>query len=548
MAGVGPFECLVAIEGRLEGMADNIMVDENNTNDQSEAGQNPLERIEAEAQDEHAASEKIREAGTSASETFFSLFNFRKTSAGQGTRERWAARSGYRRLRLTLIGVVTLILGGGGYYVFNGWLSEKDNVGSARTGDSNNDPFAGLGMTTVAASPGHEQVVFVILEDITEENRRKAVGPNRPNKTGIDIFNGIRSVSGDGDVLFTNHNGDTVRIEWIVESPFPDKTLDRLQDKAEGLEPVLAVGHVTSTTARTACEKWYQREGIPVILVGPTNPEITRDAAERRESVILRLLRTDDYQIMEIISATQTDDSIVVRLLMDKSFGSRVLATFDITATDARAPEIHSFLKEYRPEALVFVGMTERGIAMVRSLENLARVKRRRFGDSARAGGDTDDFGGTAFVFTDGCASTEFFQFMLDRKAYLSGTKDRTGVPWRSLTLLSPVPPYTEAGNQRFDYENVGVVAGLLARQLLTDAARGNGNPTRQAVLESLKSKYKRKVSLKEPPASFRQTELLTLVFDEYGDNSAWAYYQYKLVPSGIKAFKDGSPVSDERK
>jgi len=298
----------------------------------------------------------------------------------------------------------------------------------------------------------------------TPLQKRKVVCLVLPTETAAakDMRSGFVSGLRD-DQKSMKVRDEIVEIMHFADGPSPKDTINRLQKMELDYEYVLAVGHESSTLAHHVCQEFYLDREIPVILLGPTNPEITRDANLREKKLILRLLPTNMFQVKAIADFIQNEkhDRVVVacdignpfysqsltkQLATDNKLGPKVVATIEVSSTDSARINFDR-LTELNPDVLVFVGMTEAARVVLRTWEELSAVK---------AGGRKLP----AVIFTDGCATKEFQEFIQ------AGGLSR----WGAIAVVSPMPADDSNIPANFDYEPLGRLAYALTKNILEES------------------------------------------------------------------------------
>lgn len=326
-----------------------------------------------------------------------------------------------------------------------------------------------------------------------------------------------------------------------------ENTIARIRSEAQTYDCVLVLGHAHSTLAKDVCSQYYVPEGIPVILLGPTNPSITEDFQKRPEPerLILRLLPTDVVQVEKIIEyveesdfrtiligwdfANQTYSSYIAdavgarlkRMARERGISRRVYP-FPVWAKD-RATLDFSKLLAYDPDLLIFVGLSPAGEAMIETWER----------DAAAAGpAATDLTSKLKVLFTDGCTNREFREFIVGRSG------------WGPMVILSPMPQsQTSDPTALLSYRPLGMVAAGLAQRILEDAGK-KGTISRRSVARVVDLLARKptvttlRIDVAGDTRALLPDELRRVNFSHAedgssvdGDNREWEYHYYLVVP-----------------
>jgi hypothetical protein len=435
--------------------------------------------------------------------------------------------------------------------------------------------------------PDAERAVFVVLPEetlppgIPEKNSwflaagdmraglRNRFNPR--NKDGVEKWYFDVAKNGEAD----NPLGGVI-VRWIKDGPTSEDTIRRISNELEQYECLLVIGHETSTLALQVWQGLYSRsdDPIPVLLLGPTNPRITEDDTAKGTNVVLRMLPDDTGQLKllnEIIQRSGTPEAkavhdvllavdssnpvysefIAQELVRDTSSGPRICGTLDVSMRRTVLPE-YAQVRTLAPRMLVFIGMGEAAIPFVQSLEREWEVAEAIVAaqkDVAKSGVRTPGYEDALatcewlkkieLVFTDGCASSAFANFL----------QTRASSKWTGLTVLSPTGPGTGGG--RFDYENLGQASHVVAGCLLLDAMIDDKNakiPGEKLVAtdviramqsfrrQPLDPKDKRRIDLTCIGVHDNSSRYVT--FDRTGNNVNWRWHEYvvdKRLP--------GSPI-----
>ncbi len=321
------------------------------------------------------------------------------------------------------------------------------------------------------------KAVFVVLPP---RNRGAAAASSE------DIWDGLTRASGGEYLAITKPPSSVEYIEIIEVEDGPDgaSTIRRLKDRTRTHDCLLVLGHVESTRAKSCVEDFYRREELPAILLGPTTPSITKDAVDADSHLILRMLPTDDMQVdriarvvMErpdferIVIASDTSnevysDYITTQLAQNEIVGGRIVWTVPISPTDVSEADFCSVAR-YNPDLIIVVGMSTTARILVQSWEAVVTER-----DCTKV----HDLKNVSAMFTDGCATKQFHEFIVGRDSE----------KWKDLFILSPMPRRgTSEQGELFDYELLGEFASHLSSHLLNKAYQ-QGRLNRAGVVEQV--------------------------------------------------------------
>lgn len=394
-----------------------------------------------------------------------------------------------------------------------------------------------LALGTAATRP---KAVFVVLPV-------EGVGADAAR----DIRFGIRQQAGGDDfrIRVAAPEGQSMEeVVKIIDIPDRENPADTIIDcklRQQQYECVLVLGHVNSTNAHNLCTQYYEHEGIPVVLLGPTFPEITSGAIRRKKRLFLRLMPVDSVQvdaIAKVINSTPRYARVLIywdesnkiyseyiareltkSLESNAKFSNGAVADHPIgPATAKDRPYIKDF-ERYQPDVVVYVGMTDTAKSLLRGCSELSNVQNMEPNTQLRD-----------IIFTDGCTSASFSEYI------------RTVRGWNRMILLSPMPPPTRAPQRGIiDFKPLGVIAASLAEELM-EGAGARGAITRSSVQLQIADRMTQDddtIRVREPrftsplevsrplmSVGFRGSDLSRTVD---GDNRSWHYYYYGRRKSG---------------
>ncbi len=382
----------------------------------------------------------------------------------------------------------------------------------------------------VGVPTGRKKAVFVVLPK---------EGPGAD--TARDLFAGIRAQTAGDDfrVSVTAADGtivsDIVYIVWITDHADTARTIRDIELESK-YDCVFVLGHSDSTKAQKMCDSYYEEKGIPVILLGPTNPAITKGAVQRGRALFLRLLPTDGVQVEAIVKIVEAapqysrllvywdGDNVVysdyIRAELERrlSSGDRSITSVLVSSVTARDRDYSDDVSRYDPQLVICVSLTATAKAVIEG-----------WGSRLRSTAESSDPRSSIdLMLTDGCTSAEFCEFIRREKR------------WRRCVLLSPMPkPVVTNMRGLVDYKPLGVVAAALAHEIL-ERALLNKLISRQTVAAQIHDFMIREgatIRIREnrstEPISvpweltrvdFRGSDLLGTA---NGDNRAWRYHYY---------------------
>lgn len=410
-----------------------------------------------------------------------------------------------------------------------------------------------------------------------------------------DLWNGIQGIiTGENEkpskeYWFNNNALGRVAVIPISDGPLPENTIARLRDRVKPASGkathkcLCILGHETSTLASAVWRDFYRSmdDPVPVILLGPTNPQITRDDAASGHRLLLRLLPNDDLQIALLakllesgkeLRATSLDSGeangsdsrvngpahrvlvvadrdnamystyITKKLVEYESSSVLFCGTYEISVTNSLFADADR-IRVLRPDTIVFVGMAPAAQAFVLGLEaewNAAEEASRpgqvkptgvSHTTSKNISVEPHWLTNVNLVFTDGSASAGFCNFLTSSKRK----------PWANLCVTTTATPSSQLASNPFEFESVGRAAIMLANYLIEQAAESNTtSPSR--VLQVSQARRNVVITL---PDSFNGYSpdlgsLATLKFDANGDNSTgkWRVYWKSRGSSGFVPLK----------
>lgn len=393
---------------------------------------------------------------------------------------------------------------------------------------------------------GLKKLVLVVLP-----RGKTEVGGERSFSTSEiagDLWTGVRtSAREENGRLWWDFDDPALAIEIIriADGPYAEDTVARIRGKLEKFDCLLVLGHTASTLALRVWRELYSPEKLPVILLGPTTPQITEDDAAKEDKVVLRMLPNDVLQVKRIETLLEErgdgQDILLVadagnevysryiteQLIRSASVGQRICGTLSVSLTDSVMTNPARLLA-LRPSVIVFVGMENTARAFLRGMERDWDIAKET--PSLRTKELVAWFEGLQLLFTDGCASTAFHKFLRHESR-----KER----WTELLVLSPMPPPGRAGEydpnepieirseNRLDYEPLGRAAAELGKELLRRTLRADNNLTNSGIVKQMsRLRGGNKVSLTGMPDEFPEV-LHWVRFDQLGDNDQWSWYHY---------------------
>ncbi|MCR9245542.1 MAG: ABC transporter substrate-binding protein [bacterium] len=330
-------------------------------------------------------------------------------------------------------------------------------------------------------------------------------------------------------------NQQRVEIVYVEDREDPGRTVTELRSKLADYNCLLVVGHNDSTAAMHVAGSFYYENRIPVILLGPTNPDLTANAPGDK-TTILRLLPTDRVQVARLVSVVNGVGRYSRVLIMQDGTNSRYskyiadelqMALTARRATsrvvkvadeiDMRLLRVEVQFEQFKPDLLICVGLHPTTRLYLEKIQKASRKLKSQ-------GHEVD------MVFTDGCTAKDFARFMASYTGF------------RRALLFSPMPPapngHIDGGIDAVDYRPLGVVAGSLTYLILEEA---NCFPKldKDSVVEAMRKFIRRPYSLNLPPFADRSAvkvpaELMTVNFrggpdTVVGDNQHWRYYIYGI-------------------
>lgn len=409
--------------------------------------------------------------------------------------------------------------------------------------------------------PRKQKAVFVVLPNISAYAEKKNTSTGN-HSVSRDLWNGITKgasqlPSGEYHLPLKTTTGasEKVQIVPIDDGPDAEDTISRIVRNSDIYEPILLLAHETSTLAKEVWRKHYKEAKIPVILLGPTNPDLTLDDHLSESDVLLRLLPNDDEQISVIAQILgglysgdhQQDHSVLIvmdrgnklyseyiskKIISHRPNHVRFVGSVEVAATDCLVPEL-SRLQRLDPSTILFVGMSEAAQALIESLEREWSIGSNTTAESSCLMDPGPALSAwlsrVELVFTDGCASRSFHDFLL--------RPERQN--WKAIYVVSTMPP--AKGATAFNFEPTGIAAILLANYVAYDALI-QGRLTASGIFDQF-DKYRNGNDFpafdQNHPAPVPvdlPEDLQRFKFNMYGDNN-WKWQVYRKMQSE-KVFK----------
>jgi len=446
--------------------------------------------------------------------------------------------------------------------------------------------------------PTSPKVIFVVLPNV-DKHANHPPQSEPANSVSGDLWDGIVKGAARGPApeeqpilklrkKAEDESGEqSIEIIPIDDGPDPLDTISRIDNHPKLPNCIMLLAHETSTLAKTVWRDYYKKRDkkLPVILLGPTNPDITNDDQRSGSQLLLRLLPNDDKQVallsniigkevalvpqpsdpkagqkaLNLFIVTDRDNPVYAKYITSKLITSlrsdvRLCGTAEVATTASLLLDVDR-IQHLEPDIIVFVGMAECARAFVQALECEWTLHDGR-GPSQQSNSATSGkpdvrpsdpeaaywLRKVALVFTDGCASEAFFSFL----------KDNDGrQPWRALYLISTVPPPDKPiGLTELDFKPIGKAAILLATHLSYDAWRQDGKITAESILTQFANRRGTKDSPGKEYAAWDQSNftavsdynlpgsLQSFRFALNGDNELWDWHAYcKKAHAGSKEF-----------
>lgn len=374
---------------------------------------------------------------------------------------------------------------------------------------------------------GDESVSFDIVKGIKEKLDPL---PSSPSGLGLKI------------------GEENINYLFINDGPNHSDTVSRIVDQTKKNDVLLVLGHETSTAAKMVWTEFYQHNEIPVVLLGPTNPTITKDDAARAK-VLLRLMPNDNQQVARIIDILNEDFEVGQRnvLLVTDSgnpiysnyIGERIIdrlprncqfcGSLQVSSVNSLGPDWERIVKRHKPNTVIFVGMSQAAKSFLLSLHHSPA-------NSANADAVPQDeaniigwLKGVDFIFTDGCASNGFCNFLKDSE-----------LTFRNFYVVSTASSDRDDFTLgQFNFEQIGYASVAFSYRLLFDSMERNGGSdlSTSGVLSELRLQSTpplERVELDKVPgdiSSNLREDLRALQFDVFGDNTEWQWHVFRKSP-----------------
>ncbi|MEQ1904080.1 MAG: hypothetical protein ABL888_07860 [Pirellulaceae bacterium] len=411
----------------------------------------------------------------------------------------------------------------------------------------------------------HPKCVLVVLPSAEDHlSDLKQNGGIGDESVSFDIVKGVKeklqTVATSPSGLGMNVGGENISFLFVNDGPDPLDTVSRIVDQTKKNEVLLILGHETSTSAKKVWTEYYQLKDTPVVLLGPTNPEITKDDSARAK-VLLRLMPNDNQQVQRIINVLKeksSNKSRSVLLVTDSGnpvysnyIGERIIdrlprdcefcGSVQISSVDSLAPDWGRIVKRHHPDTVIFVGMSQAAKSFLLSLHHEAEADNSRTNQTETTEDNSlilDWLENVDFVFTDGCASNGFCSFLKE-----------SDLTYRNLYVVSTASTTRDDMTlDRFNFEQVGFAAVAFSFRLLTDAKEGSGRSllNTEKVLEEVRRHRTPPhdiVELSKDTGAFGsnlRSELCQLQFDEQGDNIKWHWNVFRKVPESSEFIQLG--------
>lgn len=435
--------------------------------------------------------------------------------------------------------------------------------------------------------PKPPKAIFVVLPNVSDyattgnvhiNDESGSPDPGQGNSVSQDLWRGIsvatvrcsHDLDGtcSGCELRVGDTNDELTIEIIAvnDGPDPADTVARIDAFRKKYDCLMILGHETSTAAKAMWRSYYATQDLPVILLGPTNPDITEDDFLSGTNVLLRLLPTDDKQVALVTRIVKGDFAepkpstprsvlivtdignpvygkyITERLISSLPNDVTLCGTVEVSTTSSLLPNIGRVTR-LDPDVIVFVGMADAGQAFIRGLErewSVATTEGTGVDSSTGVGsGETSAVSewlkNVELVFTDGCASGKFCDFWNAESRQL----------WNHTYVITTMPPKQDFSG--FDFKPTGKAAILLAKYLIVEAKRA-GSVSSSALLAQFKRfRSGTEINISAAAENDKSSkkvgivpELRILTFDTRGDNQSWPWRVYRRHAG--KGFKEISP------